>query len=378
MTSAVTLAQSASAGYTPFFKNRVINGAMRIDQRNLGASTTPAVDGVFHIDRWQSYGTGAAPSKYSVQRNAGAVTPPPGFDHYLGLTSLSAYPSAAGDYLSQSQYIEGNNIVDFAWGTSSAKTVTLSFWVRSSLSGQFGGAIQNAARNRSYPYIYTITSPNTWEYKTITIPGCPDGTWLTDNSIGCQVIFNIGVGTVYGSGTPGAWANANWWGSTGDTKITAVNGATWYITGVQLEVGSAATSFDYRNYGTELALCQRYFYRMYGVSCTLGIINQASGSWTLTTMTHPTTMRTNPTFGHNLTDAKRVVASPTANQWAVYNQNVGWGSISFSPASTFEGIFNGGGTTARGHAGGYYTTFSAGATHIYLGSNLYMEWAAEL
>jgi hypothetical protein len=238
-------------------RNRIINGAMMIDQRNAGASVTPT-NAQYLVDRWSANVSQA--SKYSVQQNAGSVTPPAGFINYLGVTSLSAYSIVSTDTFGVRQRVEGLNMTDFGWGSASAVTVTLSFWVRSSLTGTFGGALQNSAGNRSYPFNYTISSANTWEQKTVTIAGDTSGTWLTTNGIGVEVYFGLGVGSTY-SGTAGAWAGANYSSATGATSVVGTNGATWYITGVQLEKGSTATSFDYRPYGTELALCQRYTLR---------------------------------------------------------------------------------------------------------------------
>jgi hypothetical protein len=247
---------SAQTSATRPFLNRIINGAMVIDQRNAGASVTPT-NSQYTLDRYQFYVSQA--SKLTCQQNAGSVTPPVGFSKYLGVTSSSAYSIGAGDYFTVQQYIEGYNVADLNWGTANAKTITLSFWVRSSLTGTFGGALQNNANNRSYPFTYTINAANTWEYETITIAGDTSGTWETTNSIGLAVYFGLGVGSTY-SGTAGAWASANYTSATGATSVVGTNGATFYLTGVQLEVGSTATSFDYRPYGTELALCQRYFY----------------------------------------------------------------------------------------------------------------------
>ena len=134
----------------------------------------------------------------------------------------------------------------------------MSFWVRSSVTGTFGGAIRNSGASRSYPFTYTINAANTFEQKTITIAGDTSGTWLTTNGVGIQVIFSLGMGPTY-IGTAGAWASADYLSATGATNVIATNGATFYITGVQLEVGTVATSFDYRSYGAELALCQRYY-----------------------------------------------------------------------------------------------------------------------
>jgi len=240
-------------------RNRIINGDMRIDQRNAGAAVTPTVNGTYVIDRWISVLTQV--SKYSVQRNAGSVTPPVGFTNYLGVTSLSAYSVLSSDLFWIDQRIEGFNAADFSWGTANAKTVTLSFWIRSSLTGTFGGNLSNdKVSQRSYPYSYTISSANTWEYKTITIPGDTTGTWGTDNSSGILVAFNLGAGSTY-SGTAGAWTATNIV-PTGATSVVGTNGATFYLTGVQLEPGSVATPFERKSYGAELALCQRYFQSM--------------------------------------------------------------------------------------------------------------------
>jgi hypothetical protein len=245
-------------------KSRIINGAMVIDQRNNGASITPT-DGQYSVDRWRCYLSAA--SKYSAQQNAGSVTPPAGFSNYLGATSLSAYSVTSSDYFFLQQRIEGFNFADMAWGTANAQTITLSFWVRSSLTGTFGGSLQNSAADRSYPFTYSISSANTWEQKTVTIAGDTSGTWVgATNGIGVSVIFSLGMGSTR-SGTAGAWAASNFYSATGATSVVGTNGATFYITGVQLEKGSTATSFDYRPYGTELALCQRYA-RPFGAGCT--------------------------------------------------------------------------------------------------------------
>jgi hypothetical protein len=237
-------------------RNRIINGAMVIDQRNAGASVTiPATTVTYTMDRWAAYGSQA--SKFSVQQNAASVTPPSGFTKYLGVTSLSAYTVGSGEGFWIRQPIEGFNIADLDWGKSTAKTVTLSFWVRSSLTGTFGGGIVDNYTPYSYPFSYTISSANTWEQKTITITGPTSGTFPVDNTAGFYMIFGLGTGSTL-SGTAGAWTGANLQNVTGATSVVGTNAATWYITGVQLERGSTASSFEYRPYGTELALCQRY------------------------------------------------------------------------------------------------------------------------
>jgi hypothetical protein len=257
---AMTTSDGVTSAGTYGFKNRIINGAMVIDQRNAGASvaTTTTATPTYTLDRW-SYQCSAA-SKYTVQQNAASVTPPTGFKTYLGVTSTSAYSVAAGDYFLLRQPIEGFNTADLGFGAAGASTVTISFWVRSSLTGTFGGSLENGASDRSYPFSYTISAANTWEQKFITVAGDTSGTWIgATNGTGMLVFFGLGVGSTY-SGTAGAWASGNFLAPTGSTSVVGTNGATFYITGVQLEKGSTATSFDYRPYGTELALCQRYYF----------------------------------------------------------------------------------------------------------------------
>jgi hypothetical protein len=286
-------------------KNRLINSAMVIDQRNAGASVTITTNAEFGVDRWRCQA--GSNNRVSLQQNAGSVTPPTGFTNYLGATSLSAFSVPSGESFSIAQYIEGFNTSDLQFGTASAKTVTLSFWVRSSLTGTFSGALANSAVNRSYPFSYTINSANTWEYETITIPGDTAGTWIgSTNGVGLRLWINLGAGSSL-STTGGAWAAGDFRATTGSTSILGTNGATFYITGVQLEVGSTATSFDYRPYGTELALCQRYYWKTYLQSVVPGTagVNQA-GAFMITVpfvgnsvrLTHPykVNMRAAPTI----------------------------------------------------------------------------------
>jgi hypothetical protein len=241
---------------TPAFRNRIINGGCGINQRGSTVTTLNDATNFFFIDRF----TGASLSD-------GAITGEQSTDAPAGFTNSIKYAVTTSDSsLSSTQYtrlyyqIEGLNIADLAWGSASAATVTLSFWTKSSVTGTFGGTIQNSARDRSYAFSYTINSANTWEQKSITIVGDTSGTWLKDNNVGMRIAFGLASGSNYQQ------TNANTWESTGvkfapssALNLLATNGATWFITGVQLEKGSTATSFDYRPYGTELALCQRYY-----------------------------------------------------------------------------------------------------------------------
>lgn len=294
-TNGITLDGQFNSASSMGFKNRIINGAMVIDQRNAGAEVNPAVNTTYYLDRWQA--TSGAASKFKIGQNAGAVTPPAGFSKYLGCTSLSAYTVGASEGFTVRQSIEGLNVADLAWGTASASTVTLSFRVYSSLTGTFGGSLKNNAADRSYPFSYTISAANTWTQISVTIAGDTTGTWLTTNGIGILVGFSLGAGTT-ASNTAGAWATGNFLSATGATSVVGTAGATFYITGVQLEKGSTATSFDYRPYGTELALCQRY-YETVGIDGTGSLIlpggcATAAGQQINSTLVYKVTKRNTP------------------------------------------------------------------------------------
>jgi hypothetical protein len=247
------------AGNATLMKNKLINGACVIDQRNAGASVTPA-NGAYTLDRYNVLMPVA--SKFTVAQSS---TAPTGFVNSLLVTSSSAYTVGASEAFGIQQVIEGYNIADLGWGTANAKTVTLSFWVYSSLTGTFGGALQNYAADRSYPFSYTVSSANTWTQASVTIAGDTTGTWTTTNSGGIALIFSMGTGATK-SGTAGSWSSTYYTSVTGATSVVGTSGATFYITGIQLERGSSATGFEYRQYGQELALCQRYYVQYFGTS----------------------------------------------------------------------------------------------------------------
>jgi hypothetical protein len=258
--SATTLtvnSNNISADNSLGFRNRIINGDMRIDQRNAGAAVTINTgSNTYTLDRWVAAGA-ATDGVFTVDQVTDAPT---GFVNSTKITVTTADASIGADqsYLFF-QFIEGNNVADLAWGNANAQTITLSFWVRSSLTGTFGGALNNSANNRGYPFTYSISAANTWEYKTITIAGDTSGTWLTDTGRGIALRFQIGAGSDR-IATAGSWTGtSNIFGATGATNIISTLNADWYITGVQLEVGSVATPFERRPFGTELALCQRYY-----------------------------------------------------------------------------------------------------------------------
>ena len=346
------------AGNASIMKNRIINGAMVIDQRNAGASVTASTTGAwtYTLDRW-SY-IAASASKFTIQQNAGSVTPPVGFSNYLGVTSSAATTVGSGDYYIIKQAIEGFNTADLQWGTANAKTVTVSFWVRSSLTGTFGGSLINSATNRSYPFSYTISSANTWTQASVTIAGDTSGTWVgSTNGIGIQVCFGLGVGSTL-SGTAGAWAGAEYYSVTGATNVVSTNAATLYITGVQLEVGSSATGYEYRQIGTETALCQRYYIRYAnGTGQRLGVGDRYASTFIQCMTFFPTEMRTAPTL----------VATTGSGYYVFYQAGTAhtFNSFTLDSGGTTTKIavmYNSGDTSATaGQCGMYQTNNASGS-----------------
>ena len=304
-------------------RNRIINGAMRIDQRNAGAAVSATTDYTYTLDRWDFRATQSA--KFTVQQDSSANTVA-GFTSSLKITSSSSYSVVSSDFFDIEQRIEGFNIGDLGFGTANAKSVTLSFWVRSSLTGTFGGALKNQNSDRSYLFSYTIVAANTWEQKFITVAGDQGGTWLTDNTIGLMVQFSLGAGSTF-SGTVNTWNAGNYYQPTGATSVVGTNGATWYITGVQLEEGSVPTPFEYRQYGTELVLCQRYFQRIDGMIGSAGSSTQVYIS-----VNYPIEMRSTPTL--NISGAMEVTDIAAAN----YSQSSAHVAINGGTQLTTRGV----------------------------------------
>ena len=253
---------SINTGSISGTRNRVTNGSMRIDQRYGGQLVNPITASGYSIDQWII----AIAGTYSVrtQGNLNSTTPPVGFTSYFGVQNNNVATPTGTDNLHIQHRVEGHNMSDFSWGTTNAKTVTLSFWVQSSLVGTYGGCLRNSANDRSYVYEYRINEANTWEYKTITIPGDTTGTWLTANNVGIRIIWGLSAGPS-SQGTANQWSASNFTNSTNGSNWAATANARFYLTGVQLEVGSRATEFERINYGAELRLCQRYLH-VYPVS----------------------------------------------------------------------------------------------------------------
>jgi hypothetical protein len=304
--------------------NRIINGAMTIDQRNAGASVTPASQD-YTLDRFKWVLSAA--SKLSCGQNAGAVATPVGFKNYLGVTSLSAYTVGASEQFSLQHHIEGFDVADLNWGAASAKTVTLSFQVYSSLTGTFGGMLRNSAQDRIYIFSYSIPVANTWTTISITISGDTTGTWLTTNGIGITASFSMGSGATL-SGTAGSWGSTYYTSATGATSVVGTSGATFYITGVQLEAGSTASSFAHENYSDTLQKCQRY----YSTGIT-GAGSRSGDNYYVSNGQHKVTLRATPT----------IVMSSGPSGYYLANQD---GFVSY---------------TAGGSSGALYVTYTASA-----------------
>jgi hypothetical protein len=317
MSKAQGIANSANQGQ---FKNRLINSDMRIDQRNAGAVYS-SLNG-YSLDRWfvdnNTNTVGLTTQQSSVA--------PSGFVNSLihTITGTGASP-ASGNRNRFGQRIEGFNAADLMWGAANAQAVTLSFWVRSSLTGTFSGGFGNNSANRSYVFTYVVNSANTWEYKTITIAGDTTGTWTTNNSAGIAINFDIGSGSNF-VGTAGAWSAGDFFKSSGSVSLVSNSGATFYITGVQLEKGSTATSFDYRPYGTELALCQRYYEVVQG-----GHGGQfSSGTYYIAVTGFKVQKRSDPT----VTRLSDVIAYVVNTPYAERITSVGFSSVAQANTST--------------------------------------------
>ena len=329
MTQAAALA--AYGSNSPSNRNRIINGDMRIDQRNAGAAVTAS--GSYPVDRFTM--TNSTDGSFSAQQDTSA---PVGFVNSLKVTTTTADTSlTTTQYFSIRQKIEGFNVSDFGFGTANAKTVTFSFWVRSSLTGTFGGSIANGAATRSYPFTYTISVADTWEQKSVSIAGDTTGTWLTTNGSGVQVFFGLGAGPDR-SGTAGAWNSNNNVSATGAVSVIGTLSATWQITGVQLEAGSVATPFERRQYGQELALCQRYYWKNspesdYGYIA----VGRTQSTYISALIVNPVTMRAAPTFSYSNLGAAN--GTPTG---AITGTYAGTQTSLLQP--TFSGISDSAGT----------------------------------
>jgi hypothetical protein len=300
-------------------RNAVQNGAMMVDQK--GGTTTLSGYSAAKPDRFTAYKSNAGTQTVAQDSEA-----PAGFHKSLKATNTVVDSSiAAGDRAAIIYRMEGNDAARFAFGGSDAKTVTLSFYVRSSITGTHGGALGNGSDNRAYPFTYTISSADTWERKSITIAGDTTGTWATDTTRSLQIVWGLGVGST-NSGTAGEWAAADYNSATGATTafLTTLN-ATWYLTGVQLEEGSTATDFEHKSFLQEFTACSRYFQLVPQV----GLAYAGATTTVDTCCPFRTTMRAAPTMS---AIAAVTVTNVTAADFAQSSANI-TGSISVGTSS---------------------------------------------
>jgi hypothetical protein len=322
MTQAAILAASATSGVSQSLKNRIINGAMVIDQRNAGASVTQGTSDTYSLDRFLGYGN--VTSKFTMQQSS---TAPAGFVNSVVITSSAATVVGSTDQYYFAQKIEGYNTADLNWGSANAKTVTLSFWARASVIGAYSVFLLDSSSAYSYIANYTISTANTWEQKTITIVAPTVGTWLTTNGVGIYLGWDLGSGSTLNQ-TAGAWQAGSKRATSGSTQLVATSGATLYLTGVQLEVGTTATNFEYRQYGTELALCQRYYETSFDIgTAPANAVNDnfkgiaSFGTSDSQSFSFKVYKRAAPTMSWYSSTA---VGSPTAGQWQFLNSGSAW------------------------------------------------------
>ena len=285
-------------------RNLIINGAMQVWQRGTG-STAVGSTNTYHADRWlaREDSDGSLTTEQSTDA-------PANFKYSNKVTVTSADTSiGAAQKCYFSQRVEGTVFDSLGFGTSAAKTTTLSFYVKSSLTGTFSGSLTNDNNNRSYPYEYTISSANTWERKSVTFPGDTTGTWDTGSSDWLELYWDLGIGSNF-EGSAGAWVAAQDFGTSGSTKLIGTNGATWLISGVQWEQGRTATPFEHRSFGEELQLCKRYYqvhddmqlrgnpdagFERIEIYCPLGVSMRANPSRAVITEGNSTNIRSSTT-----------------------------------------------------------------------------------
>ena len=292
----MALSKIPPAGHAQYAgaRNLVTNGAMTISQR--GNSTGKTSGGYHACDRFNSLINSAG--TWSLSQS---TTAPTGFSSSFKLDCTAADSSlAAGDYVILEQRIEGQNLQQLSFGTSSAKKLTLSFYVRSNKTGTYVAEIQHSgvAYNNN---TYTINSADTWEKKTITVSGNTSAVIDNDNTEGMRVLFWLAAGSTYSGGTltNDTWHSTEANRAAGQVNLADSTSNEWYITGVQLEVGSTATDFEHRSYADELRRCQRYFFKGVGDPSNdryYGARYSTSNGFVF--IDFPVTMRAIPTMGY--------------------------------------------------------------------------------
>jgi hypothetical protein len=295
----VSLLNPINGTFIGMGRNRIINGDMQVDQRNSGSSVPISTSTLYTVDRMVAAVNASPTGTWTVQQQT--ATPPSGFATYIRATVGTAQASPSATQIAILETIlEGNTTNDFQYGTSGAVNAVLSFWVRSSLTGTFGGVVKNTTGGKSFPFNYSIPSANTWTQITVSVPGDTASALGTGINVGFQIVF---IGLMVGStfqGTPtGAWQSGNYFGTTTGTNILATSGATFDVTGIQFEIGNTATTFESLSYGFQLFRCQRYYQAAsYYWS---GYMNTGGFNYGYTVL-FPATMRTTPTVVANFTN----------------------------------------------------------------------------
>ena len=342
-------------------RNIVINGGMSVAQRYGTTATTPTHE-TYVVDRWENHLSQTG--KFSVQQVEDAPSGEGVGKYSSKITSLSAYTIQTGDYFVYNQNIEGLNVDHLQFGTSSAKTVTISFYVKSSLTGTFSLAIRNSAYNRSQVQEYSISSANTWERKTLTFTGDTTGTWLTTNGVGIRLSWSLGGGSTYHISSTDTWLGVNDFTTSSSTSVVSTNAATLYITGVQMEIGTQATPFEHRSVGEEIELCKRYYQKSYPSNIPPGSVGSGEKAADFLYLMGGAA---NPHFMHQFHPEMRT--TPTVTHYSVQNANT-TGKIT---ASTTDYSITGTNTNFN-CATRYIIYVASGVTAA---DDVYSAWAAD-
>ena len=312
-------------------RNLIINGAMQVSQRGTSHQVTTAVGGYFTCDRWRFSQFNSYAADVDITMSQETDTPNQTFKNSFKALVVTGTSIVAGDAIVIEQIIEGQDIVRLAQGTSDAKKFTVSFWVKASATGTYCISLHSGksfGSNRSHVKEYTISSANTWEYKTVTVNGDTSGTWAEDNGAGLSLAFTLGAGSTY-QGAADTWSDNDYFATSNQTQLTETTNATWLVTGVQLEVGEQATPFEHRSFADELARCMRYGFNIaQTVSGRAGAGQAISSTQADILVNHPVTMRAAPTLpspdatGANVTNGSGTNKASTAIALQSANPNV--------------------------------------------------------
>ena len=356
-TDGITYNDGSLQPSAPVGRNLIINGDMAIDQRNVGASAT-SNGSVYTVDRFEFQMS----SVTNVQTYQQVTDAPAGFNKSLKITNNSTtQATAAGVLCTPRQKIEGLNTAYLNWGTSDAQTVTVSFWVKASVTGTYPVALTNNNFSRSFVTNYTVSVANTWEYKTVTIAGDTSGTWTVDTTTGINVLFSLDTGSTYQT-TAGSWQAGNYRGTSSDVHFLANASATWQITAVQVEANTTATPFEHLQYTTQLQLCQRYYEKSYSIGVA-PTTNTALGAVTLFT--------SSTTNGYMAGSRPFVVSKRTAPTIVIYSVAGTAGTVSEGSTANYKV-----GAANQVSTAGFSLQNTSGATYTPVSNLLYFHFTA--